>query len=223
METQVLIVAGVPLTETWQAVGGETWSVKKLLDSAGVRWRENREKADLKPGDIVPENMLHLAPALIDLFHRYPETVTTYGPVLDEVFAAYEGALHPDGYWGFPGETFSTGHIVEQYIRAQEAGVNIALPSLRPVELMVEHQATDGWFDIHNNPYIGAQAHGVRALGVALPLLPSPSEVRVNAAYDADLAGRGPAGGGAHDAWLLHAWRFTRWVDGNEDTFLAHF
>ena len=113
METQALIVAGVPFTETWQAADGETWSVEELLEAAVVRWRENREQADLKPGDAVPENMLHLAPALIDLFRRYPETIATYGPVLDEVFAAYEGALHPDGYWGFPGETFSTGHIVE--------------------------------------------------------------------------------------------------------------
>ncbi|MFQ5813432.1 MAG: hypothetical protein ACE5I2_09645 [Anaerolineae bacterium] len=40
-----------------------------------------------------------------------------------------------------------------------------------PVELMVKHQAADGWFDIHNNPSIGAQAHGVRALGATLPLL----------------------------------------------------
>jgi len=36
---------------------------------------------------------------------------------------------------------------------------------------MVEHQAADGWFDIHNASYIGAQAHGVRALGVTLQLL----------------------------------------------------
>ena len=36
---------------------------------------------------------------------------------------------------------------------------------------MVKHQAVDGWFDIHHNAYIGAQAHGVRALGVTLPLL----------------------------------------------------
>jgi len=175
METQALIVAGVPFTQTWQTAGGETWSVEKLLGAVIERWRGNREKADLKPGDIMPENMLHLAPALIDLFQRYPEAIATYGPVLDEVFATYESALHPDGYWGFPGETFSTGHIVEQYVRAQEAGLNVALPSLRPVELMVKCQAADGWFDIHNNPFIGVQAHGVRALGVTLPLLSSPS------------------------------------------------
>lgn len=119
--------------------------------------------------------MLHLAPALIDLFRHYPETVATYGPVLDEAFAVYEGAMHLDGYWGFPGETFSTGHIVEQYIRAQEAGVNVALPWLRPVELMLQHQAADGWFDIHNASFIGAQAHGVRALGVTLSLLEAQS------------------------------------------------
>jgi hypothetical protein len=171
MEAQALIAAGVPLTQTWQAADGQTWSIQKLLDTVIVRWRVNREKAALKPGDIVPENMLHLGPALIELFRRYPETIATYGPVLDEVFAAYKGALHPDGYWGFPGETFSTGHIVEQYVLAQRAGVNVALPSLRPVELMVAHQTADGWFDIHNNPYIGAQAHGVRALAVTLPLL----------------------------------------------------
>jgi hypothetical protein len=171
METQALIVAGLPFTETWQTANGETWSTEKLLGAAIGRWRENREKASLKPGDVVPENMLHLAPALIDLFRRYPEAMATYGPLLDEVFAAYESALHPDGYWGFPGEALSTGHILEQYVVAQKAGVNVALPSLRPVELMVEHQAAEGWFDIHNGPFIGAQAHGVRALGATLPLL----------------------------------------------------
>jgi hypothetical protein len=60
---------------------------------------------------------------------------------------------------------------VEQYVMAQQVGVNVALPSLRPVELMVVHQAADGWFDIHNGPFSGAQAHGVRALGATLSLL----------------------------------------------------
>ena len=171
MEIQALIVTGVTPTETWEAADGETWSIEKLLKLAIERWRENRAEANLKQGSIVPENMLHLAPALIDLFRLYPETITVYGSALDEVFAIYASTLHPDGYWGFPGETVSTGHIVEQYMRAQEAGLNIALPTLRPVELMVEHQAKDGWFDIHNAPFIGAQAHGVRALGAVLPLL----------------------------------------------------
>lgn len=171
METQALIVAGVSPTETWQAADGETWSVEKLLELVIIRWRENREEASLKPGSVVPENMLHLAPALVDLVRLYPETIVTYRPILDEVFTTYENALHPDGYWGFPGEAWSTGHIVEQYVSAQKAGLDVTLPSLRPIELMVEHQATDGWFDIHNAPYIGAQAHGVRALGVTLPLL----------------------------------------------------
>ena len=171
METQALIVGGVPLTETWQAADGETWSLRSTLEAAIERWREHRETADLQPGDIVPENMLHLAPALIDLFHHYPETVETYGPVLDEVLATYESALHPDGYWGFPGESFSTGHIMEQYVAAQAAGVNVALPSLHPVELMVAQQTLGGWFDIHNSNAIGAQSHGLRALGATLPLL----------------------------------------------------
>jgi hypothetical protein len=143
----------------------------RLLEAVIARWRENRQKAALKAGDIVPENMLHLAPALIDLFRRYPEAKATYGAVLDEVFATYRAALHPDGYWGFPGETFSAGHIVEHYIRAQAIGVDVTLPSLHPVELMVAHQGLDGWFDIHNNAYVGAQAHGVRALALAMPLL----------------------------------------------------
>ena len=97
-----------------------------------------------------------------------------YGPVLDEVFAAYESALHPDGYWGFPGETFSTGHIMEQYVAAQAAGVDVALPSLHPVVLMVAQQAMGGWFDIRNSNAIGAQSHGLRALGATLPLLEGP-------------------------------------------------
>jgi hypothetical protein len=92
--------------------------------------------------------------------------------VLDEVFAAYGGALHPDGYWGFPGEAWSTGHIVEQYVTAQEPGVNVALRSLRLVELfMVEHQAADGWLDIRNAPHMRARAYGVWVAGVTLPLL----------------------------------------------------
>lgn len=36
-------------------------------------------------------------------------------------------------------ETVSTGHIMEQYLLAQRAGVNVALPSLLPVELMMAH------------------------------------------------------------------------------------
>ena len=171
METQALIAGGVPLTETWQTVDGRTWSIPTLLDAVIVRWRENRDKAALQQGDIVPENMLHFAPALIELLEQYPGTLSTYRPLLDEVFATYKSTLHPDGYWGFPGETFSTGHIVEQYIMAQRAGVSIELPSLHPVELMVKYQRQDGWFDIHDNPFIGSQSHGVRALGLTLPLL----------------------------------------------------
>ena len=142
-----------------------------MLQADIERWREHRDAAALKPGDLVPENMLHLAPALISLFRRDPDIIPTYGPVLDGVFDVYRGAVSADGYWGFPGGTVSTGHIVEQYLLAQQAGVNVALPSLCPVELMVAHQDPEGWFDIHNSPFIGAQAHGVRALGFALPLL----------------------------------------------------
>lgn len=115
--------------------------------------------------------MLHLGPTLIRLLRRYPNTIPNYGPTLDEVFDVYRNTLSADGYWGFPGETASIGSIVEQYLRAQSAGVNVALPSLRPVELMVKHQEPEGWFDIHNSPFIGAQAWGVRALGAVLPLL----------------------------------------------------
>jgi hypothetical protein len=79
--------------------------------------------------------------------------------------------LTEDGYWHFPGEAYDAGHIIEQYVRAQQAGMNIALPTLRPIELMVQHQRPDGLFDLGSTNYIGAQAHGVRALGVTLPLL----------------------------------------------------
>jgi len=171
METQALLAAGVPLTETWPTADGRTWNLQKQLDAVIIRWRENRDQAALKPGEIVPENMLHLAPALVELFIRDPQAIATYGPVLDEVFATYKSVLLPDGYWSFPGETFSTGHIIEHYMRAQKAGVNVALPSLRPIELMVQHQTADGWFDLHNRPFIGAHSHGTRALGWTLPLL----------------------------------------------------
>jgi hypothetical protein len=171
MAAQALVVGGVPLTTTWQTVDGDTWSLDLLLQADVERWRASRDAADLKPGDLVPENMLHLGPALISLLRRDPDTIPTYGLILDEVFDVYRNALSADGYWGFPGETVSTGHMVEQYLEAQSAGVNVALPSLRPVELMVEHQDPEGWFDIHNSSFIGAQAHGVRALGAVLPLM----------------------------------------------------
>jgi hypothetical protein len=171
METQALIAAGVPFNEVWITSDGREWSVEKQLDADIQCWRENREKANLTPGKIVPENMLHLAPALIELFRGRPDLIPRYYPVLKEVLAAYEGALHSDGYWGFPGEACCTGHIVEHYLLAERAGVNVTLPSYRPVQLMVQHQAADGWFDLHNVNFVGAQAHGTRALVFALPML----------------------------------------------------
>ena len=62
----------------------------------------------------------------------------------------------------------------EQYLAAQAAGVNVARLSLHPVELMVGQQTTGGRFDIYNSNAIGAQSHGLWALGATLPLLDGP-------------------------------------------------
>ncbi len=171
METQALIMGGVSLTDSWQDVDGQPWTITALLDAAVQQWRTNRDAANLQPGDLVPENMLHLAPAVLALAERDPVAAQSYLPVLQEVFDTYRQALHPDGYWGFAGEASSTGHMVEQFIKAHQAGLASDLPSLRPVEHMVEHQDADGWFDIHNELFIGAQGHGVRALGFTLERL----------------------------------------------------
>jgi hypothetical protein len=171
MECQALIAAGVPFSMEWAALDGTNWSVERLIEADIARWRKNRLSANLSRGSIVPENMLHVAPALIELMRSRPDLIPRYYPVLKEVFITYENALHPDGYWGFPGEACCTGHIIEQYILAEKAGLNFTVPSLRPVQYMVEHQQPSGWFDIHNVNFVGAQAHGTRALAFSLPML----------------------------------------------------
>lgn len=171
MESQALIDAGVAFNESWKNSGGADWSVEMQINADIQRWRENRNKTNLTAGSIVPENMLHVAPALIALMKSRPDTIPRYYPVLEEIFAVYESALHPDGYWGFPGEACCTGHIIEQFVLAENAGLNVTIPSLRPVELMLEHQKPNGWFDLHNVNFVGAQAHGLRALAFTMPLL----------------------------------------------------
>lgn len=176
LAAQALIASGVPITQTWTANDGQSWTVETWLDQVIEDWRAERAELDLKPGDFIPDRLMHVAPSLIELLKRYPEYTSKYGPVLDEALAYYRSLLTEDGYWHFPGEAYDAGHIIEQYVRAQQAGMNIALPTLRPIELMVQHQQPNGFFDLGFTNYIGAQAHGVRALGVTLPLLSSPYE-----------------------------------------------
>lgn len=145
--------------------------MEKQLDADIQRWRENRNETNLTSGNIVPENMLHVAPALIELMKSRKDLIPGYYPILKEIFTVYERALHPDGYWGFPGEACCTGPIMEQFVLAKKAGLNVTIPTLRPVKLMVEHQKPSVWLDIHNANFVSAQAHGTRALAFTLPLL----------------------------------------------------
>jgi hypothetical protein len=180
MESQALIEAGVAFNESWKTSGGMDWSLEMLIDADIQRWRENRNKTNITAGSIVPENMLHLAPSLIALMKSRPDLIPRYYPVLEEIFAVYESALHPDGYWGFPGEACCTGHIIEQFVLAGNAGMNVTMPSLRPVEIMVEHQYPNGWFDLHNANFVGAQSHGLRALSFTMPLLERRSAAKTS-------------------------------------------
>jgi len=165
---QAFICAGVTPADTWQSENGKEWNIKKRLEAVVARWRENREKAALKPGDHIPDRLLHLAPALIDLFIRFPETIKAYEPVLQEVFSFYAEIQHPDGYWGFPGEAFATGHIVEQYIRAKKAGLPLRLSYQQAIGLMIDNQSEAGWLGGAKYRTTGLHSHGLRALGMVL-------------------------------------------------------
>jgi DUF917 family protein len=168
MEAQALIAGGVTFGDRWKDAAGTDWSLKKILDLAVERWRANRKTAKLERGAAVPENLLHLAPALIELRAKLPKAFPPYAPVLQEVLECYTQAMAPEGFWEFPGEAVSTGHILEQFLLAERAGIKTAPPPLAPLTFMVEHQAVDGWFQVS---MVSGQTHAVRALALALPLL----------------------------------------------------
>ena len=171
MEVQALVAAGVTFNDKWQDASGVDWNLKKILGMTIDRWHSTKKIAKLKAGDQIPENLLHLGPALIEIYIKAPAAFSPYASVLEEVFSFYREIMNPKGYWGFPGEAFSTGHIMEQFYIATNAGFKTAPLSLQPLKLMVERQASDGWFKISDHNIIGAHAHATRAIALGLPFL----------------------------------------------------
>ena len=158
---QSLLYGGVSTNETWQTADNRTASIKSLTDDAIVEWRRERDVENLSPGGIPKDLLLHLAPSLLVFKQKYPEEFSQYGyqSALDEVFAFYESIMVDDEYWGFKGETFATGHILEHY-----AMDNREPKSLKALEYMIQGQAPNGKFNLGKAQYLGAQVHGMKGL-----------------------------------------------------------
>jgi hypothetical protein len=105
--------------------------------------------------------LLHLAPSLIVFKQEYPEEFSEYGyqSALKEVFAFYESIMVDNKYWGFKGETFATGHILEHYAMDHREP-----KSLKALEYMIQQQSPNGKFNLGKNNFLGAQVHGIKGL-----------------------------------------------------------
>jgi hypothetical protein len=62
-------------------------------------------------------------------------------------------------YWGFKGETFATGHILEHYVM-----LNRKPKSMKALQYMIENQGSGGKYNLSNNNFFGAQVHGMKGL-----------------------------------------------------------
>lgn len=161
LRIQALLYGGVSVYEKWNTADARLVSIKSLMDNAIERWRKAIQDECLCPGVAPKDLVLHLAPSLIVLKQMYPREFMKYkyNYVLDEVFDFYESIMINNEYWGFKGEAFATGHILEHYV------MDCRKPkSLKGLEYMIECQQQDGKFNICNNNHYGGQVHAVKGL-----------------------------------------------------------
>jgi hypothetical protein len=158
---QALLLAGVGADENWKTSDGRSVNLHLLFKDAVDAWRYEKEQAGLEPGKLPSDRLLHLAPALIVLRDHYPELLGKCrgNQILQEIFKFYESLLVNGEYWGFSGETFVTGHVMEQYALDQRRP-----PSFAPLEHMLRHQDEDGKFDLGSVNAFGVQVHGLIGL-----------------------------------------------------------
>ncbi|MCM1991714.1 hypothetical protein [Oceanirhabdus seepicola] len=158
---QSLLYGGVSVYEKWRTADCRLVSIKSLMDDAIEKWREETQIEDLCPGVAPNDLLLHLAPSLIVLKQMYPREFMKYKykDVLDQVFEFYESIMIDNEYWGFKGEAFATGHILDQYV------MDCRRPkSLKSLQYMIECQAPNGKFNICNNNHYGGQVHAMKGL-----------------------------------------------------------
>lgn len=149
---QALLYGGVSVYDKWNTADCRLVSIKSLMDDAIRKWRKAIQDECLCPGVAPKDLVLHLAPSLIVLKQMYPSEFIEYKymDVLDEVFAFYKSIMIDNKYWGFKGEAFATGHILDHYV------MDCRKPkSLKGLEYMIESQQLNGKYNICNNNHYG--------------------------------------------------------------------
>lgn len=165
LRIQPLLLWGVAVDDGWTTADGRSVTTRSLLDAAVTEWRQERDRDKLQPGDVPSDLLLHLGHTLAVLEEHHPDVYEQFGydEVLDEVFAFYESILVDGRYWGFPGETFATGHIIENYAMDGRPP-----PSLACLDAMIDKQERSGKFDLGDHDFFAAQVHGLKGIDAAM-------------------------------------------------------